>query len=76
MKKSVYVFLLSWSLILAACGGNKLPTTIDLTMSDYKFTPDALTVLAGEQITLHVTNKGFVSHRFVIQTWHGCRGNL
>jgi len=66
MKRSVVPFLLSLSLLLAACGGNRLPTTFDVTMSDYKFTPDAITVPAGETITLNVTNKGFVSHKFVI----------
>ena len=76
MNKSHFVFWLSLSMLITACSGNKLPTTIDLTMSDYKFTPDTITVPAGEEITLNVTNKGFVSHRFVIQTWHGCRGNL
>jgi uncharacterized cupredoxin-like copper-binding protein len=66
MNKSLFALLLSLSIILASCGGNKLPTTIDLTMSDYKFTPDTITVPAGEEIMLNVTNKGFVSHRFVI----------
>ena len=66
MNKSLFALFLSLSIILTSCGGNKLPTTIDLTMSDYKFTPDTITVPAGEEITLNVTNKGFVSHRFVI----------
>jgi plastocyanin len=52
--------------MLISCRGSKLPTAIDLAMSDYKFTPDTITIPAGEAITLHVTNKGFVSHKFVI----------
>jgi len=64
MKKAI-VFLVT-TLSFVSCGGKHMPTTIDLTMSDYKFTPDAITVPAGAEITLNFTNKGFVSHKFVI----------
>ncbi len=63
MKKSVVALCL---MMLVSCGGNKLPTAIDVTMSDYKFTPDAITIPAGEEITFNFTNKGFVSHKFVV----------
>ena len=66
MKLSVAALWFGLSLLLFSCGGNKLPTTIDVTMSDYKFTPNVITVPAGEHITLNFTNTGFVSHRFVI----------
>jgi len=66
MKRSIVPILLSLSLLLASCGDNRLPTTFDVTMSDYKFIPDTITVPAGEMITLNFTNKGFVSHKFVV----------
>ena len=66
MKRSIVPILLSLFLLLVSCGGNRLPTTFDVTMSDYKFTPDTIVVPAGETITLNFTNKGFVSHKYVI----------
>ena len=49
---------------LAAC--NTLPTTLDVTLSDFKYTPNTFTVSAGKEITLNLKNEGFVSHQFVI----------
>jgi uncharacterized cupredoxin-like copper-binding protein len=65
MKKYLYVFLLIISLLLGACGSGAF-TTIDLTISDYHFKPDTFTVPAGQEITVNINNKGFVSHQFVI----------
>jgi uncharacterized cupredoxin-like copper-binding protein len=49
---------------LAAC--NSLPTTVDVTLSDFKYTPNTFTVPAGKEITLNLKNEGFVSHQFII----------
>ena len=49
---------------LAAC--NTLPTTLDVTLSDFKYTPNTFTVPAGKEITLNLHNDGFVSHMFII----------
>jgi uncharacterized protein len=49
---------------LAAC--KTLPTTLDVTLSDYKYTPNTFTVAAGKEITLNLKNEGFVSHMFII----------
>jgi plastocyanin len=65
MKKYLYVFLLIISLLLGACGSGA-STRIDLTISDYHFEPDTFTVPAGQEITVNVDNRGFVSHQFVI----------
>ena len=64
MKKHLFILILCMPLILISCGSSH--TIIDLTMSDYKFTPDTITTTAGEEVTLNLTNKGFVSHKFVI----------
>jgi len=53
-------------LILQLSGCNTLPTTLDVTLSDFKYTPNTLTVPTGKEITLHLKNEGFVSHQFVI----------
>lgn len=51
-------------LSLSAC--SREPTTLNVTMTDYKYTPDTFTVPAGKEITLNLDNQGFVSHTFVI----------
>ncbi len=69
MKKTLYVLvlLLVSSLALTACGGGSGPsTTIDVTFTDFMFTPDTFTVPAGQEITINTTNNGAVVHEFVI----------
>ena len=68
MKKSfTFLFLLIFSVILAACGEGSAPsTTIDITMTDFQFTPNSFIVPAGEEITVSAVNNGAVIHNFVI----------
>lgn len=53
------------SLVLPACGGGA-STTINLTMTDFRFEPMEFTVPAGQEITVNATNNGAVEHEFVI----------
>ena len=64
MKKIFSLLTVALIFQLAAC--NTLPTTIDVTLSDFKYTPNTLTVPAGKEITLNLKNEGFVSHQFII----------
>jgi plastocyanin len=64
MKTRSLLFLLTLVLQLTAC--NNSPTTINVTLSDYRYTPSTLTVPAGKEITLNLTNEGFVSHMVII----------
>lgn len=64
MKKISSLLLVILVLQLAAC--NSLPTTVDVTLSDFKYTPNTMTVPAGKEITLNLKNDGFVSHQFII----------
>jgi uncharacterized cupredoxin-like copper-binding protein len=64
MKIGSFILLLILALPLTAC--NNTPTTINVTLSDYNYTPDTFTVPAGKEITLNMTNQGFVSHMFII----------
>jgi uncharacterized cupredoxin-like copper-binding protein len=64
MKIRCLLLLLTLVLQLTAC--NNSPTTINVTLSDYRYTPDSFTVPAGKEIMLNVTNQGFVSHMFII----------
>ncbi len=67
MRMKMTGWVVSISLALASCGGSSAPTTtIDVTMTDFQFSPSAFTVPAGEQITLKSTNSGAVIHNFII----------
>ena len=69
MKKILFVLVLAISLILTGCGGSsagKPKTTLDVTMTDFQFSPNQFTVPAGQEITLNVSNNGAVVHNFVI----------
>jgi len=64
MKTISYLLMVILILQLAAC--NTLSTTVDVTLSDYKYTPNTFTVPAGKEITLNLKNDGFVSHMFIV----------
>lgn len=65
MNKILFV-LLGMSLLLSACGVGGPTTSINVTMTDFKFEPMEFTVPAGQEITVNATNNGAVEHEFVI----------
>ncbi|MCI0550827.1 MAG: cupredoxin domain-containing protein [Anaerolineae bacterium] len=70
MKKSItlLVLFLLLSQILIACGGGGEPvTTIDVDMTEQKFTPDEFTVPAGAEITINIRNSGAEYHELTIK---------
>ena len=74
MKTMAWVMMIS--LALASCGGSSAPdTTIDVTMTDFQFSPNTFTVPAGETITLKSTNSGAVIHNFIIMNEDYTVGN-
>lgn len=69
MKKniSLTVVVLGLLLVLTACGGSgAVSTTINVTLTDFQFSPNTFTIPAGQEITLNVMNNGAVIHNFVI----------
>ena len=68
MNKRFSILMLAISLILSACGGSssKPSTKLDVTMTDFQFSPNQFTVPAGQEITLDAANNGAVVHNFVI----------
>ena len=56
------------SLFLTACGGGggEPITTIDVDMTEHKFTPDEFTVPAGAEISINLKNSGKHPHEFRI----------
>jgi uncharacterized cupredoxin-like copper-binding protein len=65
-KLSLCVILTVAALILAGCGGGGPSTTINVTFTDFQFTPNSYIIPAGQEITLNATNNGAVVHEFVI----------
>jgi uncharacterized cupredoxin-like copper-binding protein len=67
MKKILMPWFLAM-VLLTACGGAAATpsTTIDVTLTDFQFSPNTFTVPAGEEITLQSTNSGAVIHNFII----------
>ncbi len=68
MKKNLLIVFLGLVLVLSACGGgsSQASKSIDVTMTDFQFSPNAFKVPAGATITLHAQNNGAVVHNFVI----------
>jgi plastocyanin len=68
MKKSLFVpsVLFVIMFVLSACGGAGPSTTIDVTFTEFTFTPAEFTIPAGQEITINATNNGAVVHEFVI----------
>lgn len=69
-KKTFLVtgLLILLPLFFAACGGGggSSQTEFNVTMNEFSFDPNSLTVPAGEQITLNLVNEGSLEHNFVI----------
>lgn len=52
---------------MTGCGRrNSYSTNIDVTMVDYQYEPNEITIPAGQQITLDLINNGAAPHEFVI----------
>jgi plastocyanin len=73
MKKLMAVFglILVLSVALAACSGGSSSgsaNTLDITMSEYAFSPATYNVTAGSTVTVNLKNTGAVQHDFVVMT--------
>jgi uncharacterized cupredoxin-like copper-binding protein len=52
---------------LAACaGGDEASTDLQVTTSDFQFSPNEWTIPAGEEIAIEITNDGSVLHEWVL----------
>ena len=53
--------------VLSACGGTTSPSkSINVTMTDFMFSPNTYSVHASAQISFRATNNGAVAHSFII----------
>jgi uncharacterized cupredoxin-like copper-binding protein len=57
---------ISLCLILSGCAPAAASTNVSLTMTDFSFLPNTITVPAGQEITIDVTNSGAVAHDLMI----------
>ena len=76
MKRNLIFAAVLLSLLLVSCGGGGPSTTINVTMIDFQFTPNAFIVPAGQEITLNSTNNGAVVHNFVIMKFGTTAGPM
>jgi uncharacterized cupredoxin-like copper-binding protein len=54
-------------MVLAACdGGDEASTSLEVTTSDFQFSPSEWTVPAGAEISIDITNSGSVLHEWVL----------
>jgi uncharacterized cupredoxin-like copper-binding protein len=54
-------------MIVAGCdGGDEASADLEVTTSDFQFSPDSWTVPAGEEISIDITNEGSVLHEWVL----------
>ena len=66
MKKVILIAVLA--LALAACGGSAVKTAqITVTMKEFAYAPNPITVAAGTPVEITLVNEGAVEHDFVIE---------
>ncbi len=66
MKKYAVFTVMFACLLLTSCKASGPSTAIDVTMTDFQFTPNTFTILAGREITVNAVNNGIVEHEFAI----------
>jgi uncharacterized cupredoxin-like copper-binding protein len=68
MRKKPFIpaLCLALAILLTACGAGGASTTLNVTLTDFQFSPSAFTVPAGQEITVDAANTGAVIHNFII----------
>jgi uncharacterized cupredoxin-like copper-binding protein len=71
MKRFLTMFAILLSLVfaLAACGAASPSTHLKVDLMEFMFNPANLTVPAGQEITLDLSNTGAVMHDFIIMKY-------
>ena len=67
-RKIAVIFILA-TMALSACEGSTASTNINVTLTEFAFTPNTFTIPAGQEITIHAANNGAVVHQFVIMKY-------
>ena len=67
LRKTFFVFVLA--ILLTGCAGASQVATPEITVdaTDFAYSPESITVPAGEPVTITLNNLGKVEHDFVIE---------
>ena len=76
MKKILTLIVMILALLLTACGNSGISTKINVTMTDFTFSPNEFTIPAGQEITLHITHDGTVEHDFIVMKYGTDAGEM
>lgn len=66
LLKKVLAVLMS-AIVLSACASGSAPTKVTITMTEFGFEPNAISVTAGSPVELTLVNEGAIEHDFVIE---------
>ena len=66
IKKLLIFLVMMFAVALSSCAKSGPSNRISFTMTDFAFTPNEFTVVAGEEITLQATHNGTVEHNFIV----------
>jgi uncharacterized cupredoxin-like copper-binding protein len=63
---AVATMLVAGGLVLAACGTAEPATDVSVSMTEFDFEPDDITLPVGEEVTIRLTNDGDIRHEFMV----------
>lgn len=66
MRKLCFTWMLAALLLSSCSGANAATTNINVTLTDFAYSPTQFTVPAGQEINVDATNNGAVIHNFII----------
>jgi len=66
MKRTIFIVAALISILLTSCGHSQPTTSINLSMTDFAYSPNQFVVPAGREITLDIVNNGAVLHNFIL----------
>lgn len=52
--------------VFTGCGASPEPVEITIEMTEFAFTPDAIELKVGQEVTLNLVNRGALSHEFMV----------
>ena len=66
MKPVGFILVIALALGLTACGGTSSRVqAVQVETTEFKFSPNSITVAPGERVTFKFTNKGALEHEFM-----------
>lgn len=52
--------------MLAACSSSPPPAEFTVEMTEFAYSPDTIEVQVGQEVTIHLVNKGALNHEFMV----------